>query len=277
MYGDRVSLVARCPAPGCEAMADVDVRLSALAPERPVEAPEVLTVTLPEGRAEVREPTGEDDALLADVAGLTGGAGLAPVVSAGGGGWTGADAFGLVGDAGALAVRGGVGTRGRFDRSGPGDAGSLSEVLRVAGVGVGSVRAAGRELRGGAARLETEVHVLAFHYHWSEADILALPRVAGGATWSCFATSWKAVRWWMAGADEEDAHAMAPPPVQGQVGLTRREMERELAWMLRSVPDDPKEFIKLLTQTVVALMDKNNEAIARSLAQREPPGARGNG
>ncbi|WP_147443306.1 MULTISPECIES: hypothetical protein [unclassified Corallococcus] len=70
---------------------------------------------------------------------------------------------------------------------------------------------------------------------------------------------------------------MAPPPVQGQVGLTRREMERELAWMLRSVPDDPKEFVKLFTQTMVALMDKNNEAIARSLAQREPAGARGNG
>ncbi|RKH42151.1 hypothetical protein D7X55_16470 [Corallococcus sp. AB049A] len=70
---------------------------------------------------------------------------------------------------------------------------------------------------------------------------------------------------------------MAPPPVQGQVGLTRRELERELAWMLRSVPDNPKELVKLFSQTVVALMDKNNEAIARSLAQREPSGIRGNG
>lgn len=70
---------------------------------------------------------------------------------------------------------------------------------------------------------------------------------------------------------------MAPPPVQGQVGLTRRELERELAWMLRSIPEDPREFIKLLSQTVVTLMDKNNDAIARSLAQRESSGARGNG
>ncbi|NOK34478.1 hypothetical protein D7W79_18235 [Corallococcus exercitus] len=72
---------------------------------------------------------------------------------------------------------------------------------------------------------------------------------------------------------------MAPPPVQGQVGLTRRELERELAWMLRSVPENPKEFMKLLTQTVVTLMDKNNEAIARGLAQRESTGTgvRGNG
>jgi hypothetical protein len=70
---------------------------------------------------------------------------------------------------------------------------------------------------------------------------------------------------------------MAPPPVQGQVGLTRRELERELAWMLRSVPENPKELVKLFSQTVVTLMDKNNEAIARSLAQREPTGIRGNG
>jgi hypothetical protein len=27
-----------------------------------------------------------------------------------------------------------------------------------------------------SARLEAEVHCLAFHYHWPEADILALPR-----------------------------------------------------------------------------------------------------
>ncbi|CAM4319876.1 hypothetical protein G4177_11680 [Corallococcus sp. ZKHCc1 1396] len=71
---------------------------------------------------------------------------------------------------------------------------------------------------------------------------------------------------------------MAPPPVHGQVGLTRRELERELAWMLRSVPDDPRELVKLFTQTMVSLLDKNNEAIARSLAQREASGGiRSNG
>ena len=71
---------------------------------------------------------------------------------------------------------------------------------------------------------------------------------------------------------------MAPPPVHGQVGLTRRELERELAWMLRSIPDDPRELVKLFTQSVVSLVDKNNEAIARGLAQRETTGvARGNG
>ncbi|RYZ43950.1 MAG: hypothetical protein EOO71_01535 [Myxococcaceae bacterium] len=71
---------------------------------------------------------------------------------------------------------------------------------------------------------------------------------------------------------------MAPPPVHGQVGLTRRELERELAWMLRTVPEDPKELVKLFTQTMVTLLDKNNDAIARGLAQREASGdVRGNG
>ena len=71
---------------------------------------------------------------------------------------------------------------------------------------------------------------------------------------------------------------MAPPPVHGQVGLTRRELERELAWMLSSIPDDPREQVKMIRQSEVALLDKNNEAIARSLAQREASnGARGHG
>ncbi|MCY1042048.1 hypothetical protein OV208_12040 [Corallococcus sp. bb12-1] len=71
---------------------------------------------------------------------------------------------------------------------------------------------------------------------------------------------------------------MAPPPVHGQVGLTRRELERELAWMLRTIPEDPRELVKLFTQTMVALIDKNNDAIARSLALREASGdLRGNG
>jgi hypothetical protein len=73
---------------------------------------------------------------------------------------------------------------------------------------------------------------------------------------------------------------MAPPPVNGQVGLTRRELERELAWMLRSLPENPKDLVRLLTQSMVTLLDKNNEAIARSLSQREASGvgsARSNG
>ena len=32
-------------------------------------------------------------------------------------------------------------------------------------------------MRGSASELYDEVHTLAWHYHWSEAEILALPRV----------------------------------------------------------------------------------------------------
>jgi hypothetical protein len=47
------------------------------------------------------------------------------------------------------------------------------------------------------------------------------------------------------------------------VGLTRRELERELAWQLRRVPTDPAELVKFLGQVIVTLIDKNNAALAR--------------
>jgi hypothetical protein len=50
------------------------------------------------------------------------------------------------------------------------------------------------------------------------------------------------------------------------VGLTRRELERECAWLLRTVPDDPEALAKLFTQIICTLIDKNNAAIARHLA-----------
>jgi hypothetical protein len=176
MYGDRVALVARCPAPGCSALADVDVRLSALAPERTEGAPEVLGVALPEGRAEVREPTGEDDAVLSDARGTRversallwsrlvelEGRTLTPSQ------WRALPARSR--HAVALALAEGT--------SAP-DLGLLARCPKCAAwleLELDPFALLSRELKGGAARLETEVHVLAFHYHWSETDILALPR-----------------------------------------------------------------------------------------------------
>jgi hypothetical protein len=49
---------------------------------------------------------------------------------------------------------------------------------------------------------------------------------------------------------------------QRHVGLSRRELERELAWMLRHVPTDPVQLAKLIGQIVVTLIDKNNAALA---------------
>ena len=47
------------------------------------------------------------------------------------------------------------------------------------------------------------------------------------------------------------------------MGLTRRELERELAWQLRRVPSDPGELVKFIGQVVITLIDKNNAALAR--------------
>lgn len=52
---------------------------------------------------------------------------------------------------------------------------------------------------------------------------------------------------------------------QKHVGLTKRELERELQWMLRHLPTDPAALTKLIGQVIVALIDKNNAAIARRL------------
>jgi len=54
---------------------------------------------------------------------------------------------------------------------------------------------------------------------------------------------------------------------QGQryVGLSRRELERELAWLLRHVPADPAQLVRLIGQVVVTLIDKNNAALAQRI------------
>lgn len=60
-----------------------------------------------------------------------------------------------------------------------------------------------------------------------------------------------------------------------QVGLSRRELERELNWLLRTLPADPEKLAKLLGQVLVTLIDKNNAAIAKSVSAEDEgkPGA----
>lgn len=60
-----------------------------------------------------------------------------------------------------------------------------------------------------------------------------------------------------------------------QFGLSRREIEKECAWLMRSVPADPQQLVKLLTQVVVTLIDKNNAAIAKHLAAMDDHKAQG--
>jgi hypothetical protein len=58
-----------------------------------------------------------------------------------------------------------------------------------------------------------------------------------------------------------------------QIGLTRRELERELAWLMKQRPADPEQLVKLLCQSFVSLIEKNNHAIARALEQRDDQAA----
>jgi hypothetical protein len=52
-------------------------------------------------------------------------------------------------------------------------------------------------------------------------------------------------------------------------GMSRREMEAELRWMLRHVPSEPGALVRLLADAVVTLIEKNNAAVARALSERE--------
>jgi len=58
-------------------------------------------------------------------------------------------------------------------------------------------------------------------------------------------------------------------PDSDRIGLSRRELERELQWILRNPPSEPQALVKLFTEAVVTLLDKNNAAIASALARRE--------
>jgi hypothetical protein len=178
LYGDRIALVARCPNPTCGALSDVELRISDLAPE-PAEAeppPEHTELDTPSGRASVREPTGEDDAALAErsVPARERSARLwarlvtlnerALTVEA----WSALPAMTRHAVALALANRGGAPESSFLARCPTCRAWlelTLSPFTLLA-----------RELSARGDRLLAEVHCLAFHYHWSEEQILSLPR-----------------------------------------------------------------------------------------------------
>ena len=55
-----------------------------------------------------------------------------------------------------------------------------------------------------------------------------------------------------------------------EYGLSKREMEREVAWMLRSLPKDPQKSAKAVADALVSLMVKNNARIAEQMAASDP-------
>lgn len=60
---------------------------------------------------------------------------------------------------------------------------------------------------------------------------------------------------------------MHDSPLQG---LSRRELERELGWLLRRAPQDPAKLVEFLGDIIVTLIDKNNVALAQSAASQKP-------
>ena len=175
LYGDRLSLVVRCANPACAALSDVDLHISemvpAVAPPRPW-----IECDTPSGHAQVREPTGADDEVVARHAG-TRAAKAALLWSRlvvldgtplGDEEWPRLPAPSRYAIALALAV----------DSRTP----ELVFLARCptcrAGIEIviDPFALLARELRVGGDRLLAEVHALAFHYHWPETEILALPR-----------------------------------------------------------------------------------------------------
>ena len=55
------------------------------------------------------------------------------------------------------------------------------------------------------------------------------------------------------------------------IGLSRRELEWAVAGMTRQVPSDPAALTRMICDVVVALIEKNNAALARDLAAQSTP------
>jgi hypothetical protein len=53
-------------------------------------------------------------------------------------------------------------------------------------------------------------------------------------------------------------------------GLSRRQLEYELGWMLRQQPSDPTKLVAFLGDVVVTLIDCNNKALQRGQALDAP-------
>jgi hypothetical protein len=53
-------------------------------------------------------------------------------------------------------------------------------------------------------------------------------------------------------------------------GLSRRELDYQLSWLMRRRPQDPAKLPDFIGELVVTLIDRNNAALARHAAQGSP-------
>lgn len=178
LFGDAVLLVIRCPSPSCRALAHLDLSVKDLSPERAEPAPRTFSVATPEGSATLREPLGEDDERLSLSHGTRAERQArffsAIVVDLGGRGPLSAGAWvGLKASTRHAIVRGFAENTCAPELALGSRCPSCQALLEVLVDPVALLR---HELSGNRERLFAEVHTLAFHYHWSEAEILSLPR-----------------------------------------------------------------------------------------------------
>ena len=167
--GDAVPLVVQCPAAGCGALADLALSTTDLLGDTTSPRPLDVTVATPDGDFTVREPSGDDER----AAGGSDDALWGRLVSRGGEpvgaeGWSALDPASVQELAIALAALD-PGADLAIVSSCP-QCGTWIEVE------LDPVELLVQSLATGEQRLLAEVHSLAFHYGWSEADILALPR-----------------------------------------------------------------------------------------------------
>jgi hypothetical protein len=171
LYGDRIPLVVRCANPTCAALSDVDLRVSEIAPETTAAPRLWIELDTPSGHAQVREPTGVDDAACAAGERIERVARL----------WSRLVRLdGAAPDWSALPMptRHAIALALAEESRAP----DLVFLARCPTCGAGleivvdPFALLARELRVGGDRLLAEVHALAFHYHWPESEILALPR-----------------------------------------------------------------------------------------------------
>ena len=178
LLGERVSLVVRCANPTCAELADVDFEIDDLLPEDDEPSPETWTIATPQGVATFREPTGADDDAVERAGGdrawraallwsrlvldLDGNGPPSPDL------WLQLDP--TTRQTIALALHEGSRCPETSIATPCPSCGALMEFT------LDPAHLLATELRVGADRLLAEVHSLAFHYHWSEEDILALPR-----------------------------------------------------------------------------------------------------
>lgn len=174
--GDRLSVAVRCANPACRALADLALTVDALIGPAP-RPPAPIRVATEAGDVVLREPTGADDEACAAISD--------PVER------RAARWCRLVSD---VAGRGPL-DRAAWDALAPGVHHALALALADASAGprltvawrcpacaarldlrFDPLRMLVQATRIDADRLLCEVHALAWHYHWTEDQVLALPR-----------------------------------------------------------------------------------------------------